>query len=148
MLPQRWRRANLHVTKILGNASRPLDLPTCSNRAGDALDQLTLPDDLVDVSGLQIFNAHPALYLGEILEQRLITTGILGVSKLHGEDVERAFPSWATVPSGQDLATARRWHFFFAWFFVPNDDVDARSQGALERERRGQYRWSNGYEPL
>lgn len=97
------------------------------------------------MSGLQIFNAHPALYLGEqssfdrpvlsmtaelqgngfagittILEQRLITTGILGVSKLHGEDVERAFPSWATVPSGQDLATARRWHFFFAWFFVLN----------------------------
>ena len=87
------------------------------------------------MSGLQIFNAHPALYLGEqssfdrpvlsmtaelqgngfagittILEQRLMTTGILGVSKLHGEDVERAFPSWVTVPSGQDLATARRWH--------------------------------------
>jgi len=97
------------------------------------------------MSGLQIFNPHPALYLGEqssfdrpvlsmtaefhangfagittILEQRLITTGILGVSKLHGEDVERAFPSWATVPSGQDLATARRWHFFFAWLFVLN----------------------------
>src|SRR5262249_20426544 len=46
--PQRWRRANLHVTQILGNASRLLDLPTCSNRAGDALDQLALPDDLVD----------------------------------------------------------------------------------------------------
>src|SRR5262249_55060672 len=48
MLPQRWRRANLHVTQILGHASRSLDLPTCSNRAGDALDQLALPDDLVD----------------------------------------------------------------------------------------------------
>ena len=84
------------------------------------------------MSGLQIFNPHPALYLGEqssfdrpvlsmtaefhangfagittILEQRLITTGILGVSKLHGEDVERAFPSWATVPSGQDTALLR-----------------------------------------
>src|SRR5262245_54679450 len=97
------------------------------------------------MSGLQIFNAHPALYLGEqssfdrpvlsmtaelqgngfagmttILEHRLITTGILGVSKLEGENVVRAFPSWATVPSGQDLAAARRWHFFSAWIFVLN----------------------------
>ena len=97
------------------------------------------------MSGLQIFNAHPALYLGEqssfgrpvlsmtaelqgngfagittILGHRLNTTGMLGVSKLGGQDVVRAFPSWATVPSGQDLATARRWHFFFAWLFVLN----------------------------
>ncbi|HWG03783.1 MAG TPA: cytochrome b/b6 domain-containing protein, partial [Beijerinckiaceae bacterium] len=29
-------------------------------------------------------------------------------------------PSWITVPSEQDLATGRRWHFFFAWIFVLN----------------------------
>jgi thiosulfate reductase cytochrome b subunit len=97
------------------------------------------------MSGLQIFNAHPALYLGEqssfdrpvlsmtaepqgngfagittILGHRLITTGILGVSKSEGEDVVRAFPSWATLPSGQDLAAGRRWHLFFAWIFALN----------------------------
>jgi len=36
-----------------------------------------------------------------ILGHRLNTTGMLGVSKLGGQDVVRAFPSWATVPSGQ-----------------------------------------------
>jgi thiosulfate reductase cytochrome b subunit len=34
--------------------------------------------------------------------------------------VPRAFPSWITVPSYQDLATGRRWHFFFAWLLVIN----------------------------
>ena len=28
--------------------------------------------------------------------------------------------SWATLPSEQDLATGRRWHFFLAWIFVIN----------------------------
>jgi thiosulfate reductase cytochrome b subunit len=32
----------------------------------------------------------------------------------------RAFPSWITLPAYQDLATGRRWHFFFAWLFVLN----------------------------
>jgi len=97
------------------------------------------------MSGLQIFNAHPALYIGkqsdfdhsilsitaEERNARLVgvtklagtnftTTGILGVSKVAGADTPRAFPSWATLPSGQDLATARRWHFLFAWLFVVN----------------------------
>ena len=97
------------------------------------------------MSGLQIFNAHPALYIGEqsnfdhpilsITAQernaRLVgvtnlagtsftTTGVFGVSKVAGADTPRAFPSWATLPAGQDLATARRWHFLFAWFFVVN----------------------------
>ena len=30
------------------------------------------------------------------------------------------FPSWITLPSYRDLATGRRWHFFFAWLFVLN----------------------------
>ena len=48
------------------------------------------------------------------------TTGVLGVSNVDGEPTARAFPSWATVPSFQDLAAGRRWHFFFAWLFVIN----------------------------
>jgi thiosulfate reductase cytochrome b subunit len=98
---------------------------------------------LVLMSGLQIFNAHPRLYWGqygansdraalEITEQdspagqpvgvvrvgrhEIATTGILGFS----QGVERGFPSWATIPSYQDLATGRRWHFFFAWLLVIN----------------------------
>ncbi|MCX5580001.1 cytochrome b/b6 domain-containing protein [Kaistia terrae] len=98
------------------------------------------------MSGMQIFNAHPALYLGQrshfdspvlamgqapesdekpvgvttILGHGFTTTGVLGVSRENGELVERGFPSWATLPSYQDLATGRRWHFFFAWLFVAN----------------------------
>jgi len=99
------------------------------------------------MSGLQIFNAHPALYLGkqsdfdhpvfsisaERQQDRLVgvtkafglgvtTTGVLGLSTAgdNGEEAVRAFPSWATVPSGQDLATGRRWHFAFAWLFLLN----------------------------
>jgi thiosulfate reductase cytochrome b subunit len=98
------------------------------------------------MSGLQIFNAHPALYWGEdsdfdrpllsiywasgddgrpigitnVLGRRIDTTGILGWSRLDGRPVPRAFPGWLTIPSWQDLATGRVWHFFFAWVFVAN----------------------------
>ena len=40
-----------------------------------------------------------------------------------GQPTERAFPSWATLPSFQDLASGRRWHFFFAWVVVLNSVV-------------------------
>ena len=30
------------------------------------------------------------------------------------------FPGWATIPSYQDLASGRLWHFFFAWLLVIN----------------------------
>jgi thiosulfate reductase cytochrome b subunit len=101
---------------------------------------------LVLMSGLQIFNAHPRLYWGQygantdhaalemtvgdsaegqplgivrIGHHQIPTTGFLGVSKDgSGESIERGFPSWATIPSYQDLATGRRWHFFFAWVLV------------------------------
>ena len=91
-------------------------------------------------SGLQIFNAHPALYWGEasrfsepwvamvaaergdemvgltrIGDAVYETTGVLGFS---GE--ARGFPAWATLPSYRSLADGRRWHFFFAWVFVIN----------------------------
>ena len=100
------------------------------------------------MSGLQIFNAHPALYWGQyanfprpwialkalpgangqlrgdtkIGSLHLNTTGVLGVSTdpYNGRIVPRGFPSWATVPSFKSLADGRRWHFFFAWLFIIN----------------------------
>lgn len=99
-------------------------------------------------SGLQIFNAHPALYWGEasifdrpafatesvrgrdgkgrgitrIGELRIDTTGVLGVSarSSDGRMVKRGFPEWATVPGPKSLALGRRWHFFFGWVWVIN----------------------------
>jgi thiosulfate reductase cytochrome b subunit len=94
------------------------------------------------LSGLQIFNAHPTLYLGKqsgfgfdnevlaiggentpegpvgyvrVLGARFDTTGVFGVSGSAERPVGRGFPAWATIPSGQDLATGRVVHFFFAW---------------------------------
>ena len=98
------------------------------------------------MSGLQIFNAHPALYWGskstfdtpllaitdeqtgdgasrgvvQVAGRTFDTTGWLGLSTANGEDTARAFPAWITLPAGQDLATGRRWHFLFAWAFVIN----------------------------
>jgi thiosulfate reductase cytochrome b subunit len=98
------------------------------------------------LSGLQIFNAYPTLQWGKlgadtdpflariessnvgdkprgafrIGHHAISTTGLLGASKQNGEWTSRAFPAWMTLPSGQDLATGRRWHFFFAWMFVFN----------------------------
>lgn len=91
---------------------------------------------LLLMSGLQIFNAHPALYVGEqsdfdhpamsirarLSENGLVgetmfaghsfdTSGILGISNEDGQISQRAFPSWITIPNNQDLATGRRWHF-------------------------------------
>ncbi|WP_299827724.1 cytochrome b/b6 domain-containing protein [uncultured Roseobacter sp.] len=63
-------------------------------------------------SGLQIFNAHPVLYIGDQsgfgFDNAVLTIGTEG----------RAFPAWATIPSGMDLATGRIVHFFFAWVLV------------------------------
>ena len=100
------------------------------------------------MSGLNIFNAHPALYWGhdsyttqpwlklsakeagdglagvtQIGSLSFDTTGVLGVSKVGGEPMARGFPSWATVPGPQWLSMARHWHFFFAWLFVINGIV-------------------------
>lgn len=98
------------------------------------------------LSGLQIFNAYPQLHWGQygadddpaflkigasesngepqgfvkIGSLTVPTTGVLGVSKMEGEWTPRAFPAWLTLPSYQDLAAGRRWHFFFAWIFVIN----------------------------
>jgi thiosulfate reductase cytochrome b subunit len=99
------------------------------------------------MSGLQIFNAHPALYWGQasafdrpvlsltatnndesgirgvtrLFGHAFDTTGILGASPGSGGVMQvRGFPAWLTLPSYQDLATGRRWHFFFAWLLVLN----------------------------
>jgi thiosulfate reductase cytochrome b subunit len=60
------------------------------------------------LSGLQIFNAHPALYLGDQSGFEF-DNAILEIE---------GFPGWLTIPSTQDLATGRVVHFFFAWTFV------------------------------
>lgn len=62
------------------------------------------------MSGLQIFNAHPTLYWG-----KSSYSGAPPVMEL-----DRGFPSWATLPGNRDLAMGRRWHFFFAWVLVIN----------------------------
>ncbi len=95
------------------------------------------------MSGLQIFNAYPALNFGQtttfnkgplvigtnddqtrgvttLFGHAFDTTGILGLSSSPGGPVAVAFPRWATLPAEQDLATARRWHFLFAWILVLN----------------------------
>ena len=99
------------------------------------------------LSGLQIFNAHPALYWGQYgadSDHSGIEIGAVegdgGLRRRHpdwrplrshhrrawrfgrpyGELTARAFPSWLTMPSYQDLPRGRRWHFFFAWVFVLN----------------------------
>ena len=98
------------------------------------------------MSGLQIFNAHPALYIGSkstfdhpllamsevdegdstkgvttILGHDFDTTGVLGASiDADGSVDERGFPWSVTLPGHRDLSMGRRWHFFFAWFFLFN----------------------------
>lgn len=111
-------------------------------------------------SGLQIFNAHPVLYVGQesgfeydnsllafyaeetpeglrgraaVFDRAFDTTGVLGVS--NGES--RGFPAWATLPSYQDLATGRLVHFFFGWIFVTVFFVwfvNALASGRLSRD--------------
>lgn len=100
------------------------------------------------LSGLNIFNAHPTLYIGQqsgfgdgfdnsifdihaeragnggiigitdVFGHRFDTTGVLGVSGSADNPQVRAFPSWVTIPSYYDLATGRVVHFFFAWILV------------------------------
>ncbi|MBU6257514.1 MAG: cytochrome b/b6 domain-containing protein [Burkholderiales bacterium] len=100
------------------------------------------------MSGLMIFNAHPALDWGassyvagrhsllmigtmtsgahtsgvtQVLGRNFDTTGWLGLSRgPDGMPNAVAFPSWMTLPGSYSLAEARLWHFFFAWVFVLN----------------------------
>jgi thiosulfate reductase cytochrome b subunit len=97
------------------------------------------------LSGLQIFNAHPKLYIGKesgfgydntilsigaiqengapkgvtkIFGAEFDTTGLFGVSGPEESRQFRAFPAAMTIPSYYDLGTARVVHFFFAWLLV------------------------------
>ena len=99
------------------------------------------------MSGLGIFNAHPALYWGDssysgrpawleigvredangeaagytrVGRHAFDTTGFFGLSRDDGRLYAQAFPSWLTVPSHLWLAMSRSWHFFFAWVFLLN----------------------------
>ena len=98
------------------------------------------------MSGLQIFNAHPALYLGPkstfdapvmamaavqegdsakgvtmVLGHSFDSTGVFGLATdSDGNLDERGFPWSVTLPGHRDLAMGRRWHFFFAWLFLFN----------------------------
>jgi thiosulfate reductase cytochrome b subunit len=98
------------------------------------------------MSGLQIFNAHPALYIGQasnfshpVLSMDAVETangGVEGVTTVLGHSFDTTgwlgggntaqgfdnfgFPWWATLPGYRYLAMGRHWHFFFAWIFVIN----------------------------
>lgn len=99
------------------------------------------------LSGLGIFNAHPALYWGHssysahpavlqitaqdtpagprgvvrVAGHAFDTTGVLGVSRrADGSNNLHAFPSWLTIPGSYSLADSRLWHFFFAWLLLFN----------------------------
>ena len=98
------------------------------------------------MSGLQIFNAHPALYLGAkstfddpimamgavqdgdrfkgvttLFGHAFNTTGVFGLSGDENSGYEDRGVSWSlTLPGHRDLAMGRRWHFFFAWLFLFN----------------------------
>lgn len=97
-------------------------------------------------SGLQILNAHPALYWGEgaqfdaplasatavshagelrgraqLGSAHFDSTGFLGAANNpRGERVVAIAPSWAMIPGSRNLAMGRRWHFFFGWLWVIN----------------------------
>jgi thiosulfate reductase cytochrome b subunit len=115
------------------------------------------------MSGLQIFNAHPALYLGSksnfddpvmamqpmrhgdevygvttIAGWQFDTTGVFGLAKEPDGSLRiRGFPWEVTLPGYRDLATGRRWHFFFAWVFVINGLIYliwSLSSGHLRRD--------------
>jgi len=103
---------------------------------------------LLFMSGLNIFESHPALYWGQssysqrpawleigadenangdpigvtrIFGREFNTTGFLGLFHMgDGMMYAAAFPTWMTVPDARWLAMARSWHFFFAWIFVIN----------------------------
>ena len=105
---------------------------------------------LLLMSGLKLFNVHPALYWGNygypgvptvlaidgmldretgqpvgitrIGDHNFISTGILGVTyDSDGRPRRGAFPLWATLGSG--LALARDWHFLMAWLFAINGTI-------------------------
>jgi Ni/Fe-hydrogenase b-type cytochrome subunit len=103
---------------------------------------------LLLLSGFQIFNAHPRLYIGHtgyegieaaievdgsldparpdswirIGTVKIPVTHVLGVvepNQYYGPRIS-AFPSWLRLPSSTNLALGRGWHFMMAWVLVIN----------------------------
>ena len=100
------------------------------------------------MTGFNIFNAYPMLHWGQygaspdaahawlqigstggrepkgfvrIGDVEVTTTGVLGQSVgKAGAAQAIAYPHWVTFPGYRDLATARNFHFFFAWVLVIN----------------------------
>lgn len=80
------------------------------------------------MSGLQIFNAHPALYWGDVtdFDNPVFTIDpMTGTNRLLGAEwgngltpYDTALPSWMTLPAYRSLPDGRLWHFFFAWVLV------------------------------
>ncbi len=97
------------------------------------------------LSGFQIFNAHPRLYLGDtgyydtpaifeiggrpdVIRQeswvrfgsvQIPTTHVLGGAEVTGMGVRNlAFPPWLRLPSKNHLGLGRGWHFLTAWVFA------------------------------
>jgi thiosulfate reductase cytochrome b subunit len=116
------------------------------------------------LSGLQIFNARPNLYIGQqsgfgfensildvyatngpngpagqtkLFGQIFDTTGFLGMTGTAENPNFTAMPAWATIPSYRDLGTGRVVHFFFAWILVGTLAIwliNALSSGHLWRD--------------
>src|SRR5258708_24736293 len=122
---------------------------------------------LLLISGLRLFNYHPARYWGNygyrgvppvlaiaaledidpdepvgvttIMGHNFITTGVLGVSyDASGEPVSAAFPSWLTL--SDTLAGARDVHFAAAWLLLINGLVYRSEERRVGKECRS--RWS------
>lgn len=138
----------LTTTQVDGSVGRSASTPTLERIYRHRLPVrishwLNVPILIILImSGLQIFNAHPALYWNDrsdrehpflsirpmkmengemrgittILGHKFDTTGVLGYS----DGKRRAFPAWATIPSAKVLAMGRQWHLFFGWLLVIN----------------------------
>ena len=70
----------------------------------------------IDAAGTQA-NPRGVTTIGPV---SVDTTGVLGISQHDGAVNRVGFPAWATFPAVRDLATARNWHFFFAWVLILN----------------------------
>jgi thiosulfate reductase cytochrome b subunit len=114
------------------------------------------------LSGLQIFNSRPNLYLGQqsgfgfnnsILDFGFNSDGTVPQVRVFGHVFDQsgyqgtadglprpnynAVPGWATIPSHHDLGAGRVVHFFFAWILVGTLAIwliNALSTGHLWRD--------------
>ncbi len=89
------------------------------------------------MSGLNISNAHPRLYWGH-----------WGFAPEDAWLHITRFPGWATIPGYYSLASARLWHFLFAWPFAIGlllFMIGSLANRHFSRDlvtRRSEWRWS------